>query len=92
MDGERDFSIGAAPSAPRKRRTVKGSTNRVSIGKQKDGQLSLQCFSQLLDIDTVCFNALRTLRNDNKQNDQWTNNLLSEEWKFKFDVPISTKF
>lgn len=92
MEGERDFLIGTAPFAPRKRRTVRGSTNRVSIGKPKDGQLSLQYFSQLLDIDTVCLNALRSLRNDDKRNDQWTNDLLAEEWKFKFDVPISTKY
>ena len=91
MDGER---IGPAPFAPRKKtksRTIRTSA-RVSIGRPSDGQLSLQYFSQLLDIDIVCINALRTLRNDDKQNDQWVNNLLADEWKFKFDVPITTKY
>ncbi|KAK8847996.1 hypothetical protein M9Y10_019048 [Tritrichomonas musculus] len=92
MDGERDFLIGAAPLAPRKRRGGRGSTGRASIAKPKDGQLSLQYFSQLLDIDTICSNALRSLRSDDKLNDQWTKDLLAEEWKFKFDVPISTKY
>ena len=69
-------------------------THRTSTSRPKDneGQLSIQYFSQLLDIETVCYNALRSLRNDDSFNNQFVEDLQSNEWMYKFDVPISIKY
>lgn len=87
MDGEINFPIGSF--APKKKRSLH-TTGRIS--KPKDGQYNLQYFSQVLDIETICSNALRNLKNDEKINENWTNDLLAEEWKYKFDIPIITKY
>lgn len=54
--------------------------------------MSLQYFIQVLDIDTVCQNALRNLRMDNENSDKWIQKLQQDDWMYKFNPPITMKF
>ncbi|KAH0789086.1 hypothetical protein GPJ56_006991 [Histomonas meleagridis] len=89
---ERDSS--STPFAPRK--TLKSRSSRYparsAIFKANEGQLNLQYFSQLLDVDTICSNALRTLRMDEEPNQKFVESLQNDEWKYKYDFPIITKY
>jgi hypothetical protein len=57
-----------------------------------EGQAQLQYFTQLLDIDTICLNALRNLRAEDKENTKWMAALQEDEWMFKCAVPITVKY
>jgi hypothetical protein len=82
---------GPTPFVPRKGmklRPVRSSLTRLP----SEGQVSLQYFSQILDIDTVCVNALRTLRVENKEDSKWLAGLQEDEWMFKCSTPVSVKY
>jgi hypothetical protein len=65
---------------------------RTALHPIPEGQVSLQYFSQILDIDTVCSNALRTLRASAQENHEWIAKIQEDEWMFKCSVPVSIKY
>lgn len=84
------------PSAPKKifRSGAQRITHRQmnkAMGRN-EGQLSISYFTQILDIETVCSNALRKLRNDESFEKQFTENLQANEWMYKFDMPLQVKY
>jgi hypothetical protein len=83
--------VGPTPFVPRKGmkiRPVRSSLTRIP----SDGQASLQYFSQILDTETVCVNALRALRAENKEDSKWIASLREDEWMFKCTTPVSIKY
>lgn len=74
------------------RRSLRRRSARQVQQPSEDGQMSLQYFIQVLDIDTVCQNALRSLRMENENNDRWIQALQQDDWMYKFEPPISVKF
>lgn len=74
------------------RRSLRRRSSRQAQRPTEEGQMSLQYFIQVLDIDTVCQNALRNLRMDNDNNDKWVQALQQDDWMYKFDPPITVKF
>jgi hypothetical protein len=47
-----------------------------------DRQATLQHFSQILTIDMACSNALRSLRDNDKENVEWMEVIQQDEWMF----------
>ena len=74
------------------RRSLRRRSARQAQRPTEDGQMSLQYFIQVLDIDTVCQNALRNLRMDNENSDKWIQRLQQDGWMYKFNPPIAMKF
>jgi hypothetical protein len=54
--------------------------------------MGLAYFTQILDIDTACSNALRDLRNNSQATQDWFTKLSEDQWMFKGSVPISVKY
>jgi hypothetical protein len=81
---------GTAPFAPRK--PTKSKPARTTVRNSGDNPATLQYFTQILDIDTVCSNALRNLRADDQQHNKWLADVQKDEWMFKYNVPIRVKY
>jgi hypothetical protein len=83
--------VGPTPFVPRKgiiMRPGRSSVTRIPT----DGQASMQYFSQILDTETVCVNALRALRAENAEDSKWIASLREDEWMFKCTIPIPVKY
>ena len=85
---------GPSTFAPRKalRARAARSTAHNTFSKANEHQLNLQYFTQLLDIDTICNNALRSLRMDEEPKQNFIDNLQTDEWKYKFDFPVTVRY
>lgn len=82
-----------APFTPTSRtRKINPTRKTVRATRSTDGQLSMQYFIQVLDNDSVCRNALHMLKRDNMDMTKWIKDLNDDEWKYKFDIPILTKY
>lgn len=81
----------ASPFTPTTRRAVP-TRKTARATRSNDGQLSIQYFIQVLDNDTVCKNALHALKRENEDMTKWIQELNEDEWKYKFDIPIITKY
>ena len=57
-----------------------------------DGAFALPYFVQMLDIETICANALRRARSESQKQDRWFEGIELDEWMYQFDVPITVKF
>lgn len=55
------------------------------------GKKEIVYYKQLLDVWTICSNALRELRESNT-NDRWTKETVDDDWMYKFDVPVKPTF
>jgi hypothetical protein len=83
---------GSAPTPVISRAGLKLRPTRAVPRQPTEGQAQLQYFTQLLDIDTICLNALRTLRAEDKENTKWMTTLQEDEWMFKCTVPVTVKY
>ena len=58
----------------------------------QDNKLTLNYFQQLIDVETVCENALRSLKIEVAENKDLPECITEEEWKSQFNVPIITRY
>ncbi|EAY14321.1 hypothetical protein TVAG_026420 [Trichomonas vaginalis G3] len=70
---------------------VARTTTRNSQTTNQD-KYTIQYFQQLIDIETVCENALRSLRLEVEENNDILQKVQEEQWKNQFDIPIFTKY
>ena len=75
-----------------KRRVTVAKAARTSVRSSSQDKLNLNYFQQLIDVETVCENALRTLKAEIEENKELPEVIQEEEWKSQFDVPIVTKY
>lgn len=83
--------MSTTPFTPRRPARELTSSRGTRKHTGTDSNKSLQYFKQLLDLSTMCQNALRQLRIDNKENDKWFTELQQDEWMFKYDFPVKVK-
>lgn len=57
-----------------------------------EGRKTLSYFLQVLDVDTVCNNALRKLKEDIANDTSISEQLSQDDWRYSFSVPINTKY
>lgn len=92
-----DLPIDDAPVVVTPRRGNQGQSSRTTVRSaarvgQQNSQTGIQYFRQVLDIETVCANALRSIRQENNSNEKWLDEIMKDEWMYSFDVPIKIKF
>ena len=75
-----------------KRRVGGVRAARSALRPQTQDRYNINYFQQLIDVETVCENALRALKMEVDESKELTELIEEEEWKSQFDVPIVTKF
>jgi len=65
---------------------------RASNNTGQNEKLSIQYFSQLLDIETVCDFAHKNLKKECEDSTEMVKDLRDDEWKYSFPFPINTKY
>lgn len=71
-------------------RVARTTTRNAPTANQE--KYTIQYFQQLIDIETVCENALRSLRLEVEEHNDILEKIHEEEWKNQFDIPIFTKY
>ena len=79
-------------AAPCNGRITTTKSARSALRPQVQDRYNLNYFQQLIDVETVCENALRALKMEVDESKELTELIEEEEWKSQFDVPIVTKF
>ena len=75
-----------------KRRVGGVKAARSALRPQAQDRYNLNYFQQLIDVETVCENALRSLKMEVDENKELSDLIAEEEWKSQFEVPIVTKY
>ena len=57
-----------------------------------DGRKTLSYFIQILDVDTVCSNSLRKLKEEINSDTSYFEELAEDDWRFSFSIPIPKKY
>ena len=75
-----------------RRRVVGVKAARTAMRASSQDKINLNYFQQLIDVETVCENALRALKMEMAENKELPDIIQEEEWKSQFNVPIITRY
>lgn len=85
-----------AAVTPRRNAPAVGRTGGVRpaprVAQDKGTSAIISFYRQILDIETVCANALRSLRQSTTSDEKWLESIAQDDWMYKFDVPVKTTF
>ena len=75
-----------------KKRVAGVKAARTALRSSSQDKFNLNYYQQLIDVETVCENALRALKLEVAENKDLPEIIQEEEWKSQFDVPIITRY